>query len=211
VGGNLGTQVWLLPSSGEATGDGTRAGLGSAQLVGGELYRFDPNPTGDRIVIAPYTGPVARLLPVGKNARGDDLPVAELALMGEGGRYPLVEGGVEQRVPEGAYHSVATVRQPDGEEEWQFQFRSQAPAALTASSESQRLTFGGPLRAAIAPEAKQLAAQRGQRFQLKVRFVAESGHELFGLERPGPGSAAAQVVVRSSSGVVVARGASGFG
>lgn len=215
TGDGAGPNVWLLPDPTAPPGAVERRfSLGTAQLLGGELYSFEPSAAGDTLTVRRYAGAAGRAKVGGANAHREALPLTEITLMGSAGRYeldgPPGNGAAEQPLPEGEYYAIAEVRQEDEEGgEWIFRFRSRGPFQLAAAGEVQ-VAVGGPLRAAIAPSIAHLSARRGEEIPLKVLFLTEAGHELFGFDCPPPASASARIVVRSRAGAVVAQSGSGF-
>lgn len=209
TGDGRGPQVWISP---DPLAPGSREplhlSLGTAQLLGRQLYRFEPSASGDAIRIEPYAGAAGRARVAGANARREALPVTEVTLLGVAGRYELSDSP-EPSLPEGDYYSVAEVRQADRDGDWTLRFMSQAAFRLPAAKDTP-VPIGGPLHVVIAPRVPRLAARRGDRVTVKILFLSEAGYELVGLERPGPQSGVASVVLRSPAGAVVARSGSGF-
>jgi hypothetical protein len=216
TGDGAGPQVWLSPDPAApgVPGGVRRLSLGAAQLIGGQLYSFEPSAAGDVLVVRRYDGAAGRARVGGANAHRKALPVTEITLLGSAGRYELDgctdQAPTEQPLPQGEYYAITEVRQEDREGgEWIFRFRSRDPFQLAAAAEVQ-LAVGGPLRAAIAPGVAHLAVRRGEELPLKLLFLTEADHELFGFDRPPPGSPSASIVIRSRAGTVVARSGSGF-
>jgi hypothetical protein len=205
-----GPQLWLSPNptAPEAL-DPLRLSLGTAQLLGGLLYRFEPTATGDQIAVRLYTGDAGRARIEAANARQEALPVTQITLLGGAGRYEIDSGVAEQALPPGDYFAITSIEQPDEEGEWTLRFRSRAPFRLPAAADTQ-VAIGGVLRALISPGVQRLVARRGEILALSLSFVSAAGHELVDLEGP-EGAGYATVVVRSAAGRVVARSRSGFG
>src|SRR5262249_15115610 len=136
TGEGRGPQVWLSPNPTAPGGRGPlHLSLGAAQLLGGQLYRFEPSVEGDRITIQPYAGAAGRARVAGANAKREALPVAEVTLLGVAGRYELGEAP-EPPLPEGDYFGIAEVRQADHDGVWTFRFMSQSPFRLPAARDT---------------------------------------------------------------------------
>lgn len=185
----------------------------SGVSIAGKLYALTTSPSGDKLKVARYTGPTARLslkvLRVGKVP----ITLKGIRLAGSTGLYWLPLDGGSLQVPAGRYalnQVRLNARHRDGSD-WSAIGIYGKPFTASAGK-----TVAVPVRPgvkmAIAPDSREVKLKRGKDVHIALDFALLSGGKVGGVFRTDSRSRPeATVSIKDANGKIVKTGKAGFG
>ena len=179
--------------------------LSEAVGLAGKFYVIQVNDPGNKVTIAPYTGPTGTLMITCDNVGGLKGTVTGVRLTGKYGEYIFDDcGGQPVSLPTGKYEVYSCCIEPDIKGNTKINvYCSLDPGTEIKAGEQTNLNIGGKITAEINPSKKEIALKPGsqetlglvmklggktevygvnpkddQSFDLKVRFLDAKGSEL---------------------------------
>ena len=185
----------------------------SGVSIGGKLYVLTTSASGDKLRVARYTGPTARLS--FKVLRTGKVPIKVKGILvaGNTGLYWLPLNGGSLQVPAGQYalnRVDLNARYRDGSD-WTaigiFGKPFSAPAGKTVA-----VPVRPSVKMAIAPDTQRVELKRGKDAHIALDFALLSGGRAAGIGRTDSRSRSeATVSIKDANGKIVKSGKAGFG